>query len=39
MILIDLQKALDIIDHNILLKKLIGFHDDTVNWCHSYLTD
>ena len=40
-ILIDLQKALDTIDHNILLEKLkaIGFCDDTVNWFHSYLTD
>ena len=40
MILIDLQKAFDRIDHNILLKKLkaIGFCDDTVNWFHSYLT-
>ena len=41
MILIDLQKAFDTIDHNILLEKLkaIGFCDDTVNWFHSYLTD
>ena len=40
MILIDLQKAFDTIDHNILLEKLkaIGFCDDTVNWFHSYLT-
>ena len=39
-ILIDLQKAYDTIDHNILLEKLkaIGFCDDTVNWFHSYLT-
>ena len=41
MIVIDLQKAFDMIDHNILLEKLkaIGFCDDTVNWFHSYLTD
>ena len=41
MILIDLQKAFDTIDHNILLEKLkaIGFCDNTVNWFHSYLTD
>ena len=38
---IDLQKAFDTIDHNILLEilKAIGFCDDTVNWFHSYLTD
>ena len=41
MILIDLQKAFDTIDRNIILEKLkvIGFCDDTVNWFHSYLTD
>ena len=41
MILIDLKKVFDTIDHNILLEKLkaIGFCDDTVNWFHSYLTD
>ena len=41
MILVDLQKAFDTIDHNILLEKLkaLGFCDDTVNWFHSYLTD
>ena len=40
-ILIDLQKALDTIDHNILLEKLkaIAFCDNTINWFHSYLTD
>ena len=41
MILIDLQKAFDTIDHNMLLEKLkaIYFCDDTVNLFHSYLTD
>ena len=41
MILIDLQKAFDTIQHNILSEKLkaISFCDDTVNWFHSYLTD
>ena len=40
-ILIDLQKAFDTIDHNILLERLkaIGFCDDTATWFHSYLTD
>ena len=38
MILIDLQKAFDTINHNILLKKLsiIGFSDHTVKWFQSY---
>ena len=41
MILKDLQKAFDTINHNILLQKLktTGFHDNTVNWFHSYMTD
>ena len=41
MILINLQKAFDTMDHNILLEKLktIGFRGDTVNGFHSYLTD
>ena len=41
MILIDLQKAFDIIDNNILLEKLkaIGFCYLNVNCFHSYLTD
>ena len=41
MILIDLQKAFNTIDHNILLEKLkaIGFFNDNVNWFHSYLTN
>ena len=41
MILTDLQKGFDTIDHNILLEKLkrIDFCDNTVNYFHSYLTD
>ena len=39
MILIDLQKAFDSIDHNILMQKLyaIGFSKQSVNWFRSYL--
>ena len=41
MILIDLQKAFDTIDDDILLEKLKATDscDDTVNWFNSYLTD
>ena len=41
MILIDLQKAFDTIDHNVLLQKLyaIGFSKRTVNWFKSYLSN
>ena len=41
MILIDLQKAFDMINHDILLKKLsiIGFSDHTVKWFQSYLSN
>ena len=41
MILIDLQKAFDMINHDILLKKLsiIGFSDDTAKWFQSYLSN
>ena len=41
MILIDLQKAFDTIDHNILLEKMkfMGFADDTIAWFRSYLTN
>ena len=39
MILIDLQKAFDTFDHDILLQKLyaIGFSKHMVNWFRSYL--
>ena len=41
MILIDLQKAFDTIDHDVLLQKLyaIGFSKHTVNWFKSYLSN
>ena len=40
MILIDLQKAFDTIDHQILLEKLlyIGFSKKSIAWFKSYLT-
>ena len=40
-ILIDLQKASDTVDHDILLQKLhaIGFSKNSVNWFPSYLTN
>ena len=41
MILIDLRKIFDIIDHDVLLQKLyaIGFSKCTVNWFKSYLSN
>ena len=41
MILIDLQKAFDIIDHDVLLQKLYanGFSKRTVNCFKSYLSN
>ena len=41
MILFDLQKAFDKIDHDVLLQKLyaIGFSKHTVNWFQSYLSN
>ena len=39
MILIDLQKAFDTIDHEIFLDKMVclGFSDSTISWFKSYL--
>ena len=41
MITIDLQKAFDTIDHEILLSKmpLLGFSNNTIEWFHSYLSN
>ena len=41
MILIDLQKPFDTIDHDMLLKKLsaIGFSNHTIDWLKSYLSN
>ena len=41
MILIDLQKAFDTINHDILIKKMtfLGFSEETTNWFKSYLTN
>ena len=41
MILIDLQKAFDSLDHEFSLDKIksIGFSDKTIKWFHSYLTN
>ena len=41
MILIDLQKAFDTINHEILLNKLlpIGFSKNTISWYESYLVE
>ena len=40
-ILIDLQKAFDTIDHQILLKKVkyLGFSKNTITWFNSYLCE
>ena len=41
MILVDLQRAFDTIDHDILLKTLsaIGFLNHTIGWFKSYLSN
>ena len=41
MILIDLQRAFDIIDHEIFLEKMkhLGFADSVILWLRSYLTN
>ena len=41
MIFIDFQKAFDIVNHNILLKKMefIGFSEETTKWFKSYLSN
>ena len=41
MILIDLQKAFDTIDHDMILKNLsaIGFSNHTIGWFKSYLSN
>ena len=41
MILIDLQKAFDTIDHEVLLKKMkvLGFSDKVIEWFKSYLSN
>ena len=41
MILIDLQKPFDTVNHDILLKKIefIGFSEETTKWFKSYLSN
>jgi len=41
MILLDLQKAFDTVNHNILLRKLRtkGLKDSAIRWFSSYLND
>ena len=39
MVLIDLQKAFDTVDHNILCEKLRTMGVDPVDWFHSYLAN
>ena len=41
MVLIDLHKAFDTVNHSILLKKMefIGFSEETTKWIKSYLSN
>ncbi len=41
MVMLDLQKAFDTVDHNILLYKLkaVGFDKNSLRWVQSYLDD
>ena len=39
MVLIDLQKAFDCVDHNLLLSKLSSMGVSSLDWFRSYLTD
>lgn len=41
LVLLDLQKAFDTVNHEILLKKLkaVGLREDTVQWFYSYISD
>lgn len=39
MIMLDLQKEFDTVDHEILCNKLKIMGVVSVEWCHSYLTD
>ena len=41
MILVDLQKAFDTLDHRVLLEKMkyFGFRPSVIKWCASYLSN